>query len=142
MASNSTNATMSFQTPINSNAQVFETGNHHSGFNLLNANQMTPTFGNNSMSNSSKITFGNSSMTSSTPINQTFGQPLSTFNETQSSMSIKSNKLNDTIATSHTLVQLIYTPLDSLSEEERGLFAAPNFTLGMVPVKPPPKEYC
>jgi len=35
---------------------------------------------------------------------------------------------------------LVYTPLDQLSVEDRAQYEAPKFTLGHVPVRPPPKE--
>lgn len=35
---------------------------------------------------------------------------------------------------------LVYTPLDQLSAEDRAQYEAPKFTLGRVPVRPPPKE--
>jgi len=39
-----------------------------------------------------------------------------------------------------TSASLIYTPLDQLSAEDRAQYEAPKFTLGHVPVRPPPKE--
>jgi len=43
---------------------------------------------------------------------------------------------------SHTTdaASLVYTPLDKLSAEDRAQYEAPKFTLGHVPVRPPPKE--
>ncbi|XP_041347162.1 nuclear pore complex protein Nup98-Nup96-like, partial [Gigantopelta aegis] len=35
----------------------------------------------------------------------------------------------------------VYTPLDQLTEEEKAQFRAPAFTLGKVPMRPPPREY-
>jgi len=35
-----------------------------------------------------------------------------------------------------------YTPLDQLTEEEKAAFLAPEFELGSVPTRPPPKELC
>ena len=34
----------------------------------------------------------------------------------------------------------VYTPLDQLSAEDRAQYEAPKFSLGHVPVRPPPKE--
>jgi len=42
--------------------------------------------------------------------------------------------------TGDTAASLVYTPLDQLSAEDRAQFEAPKFTLGHVPVRPPPKE--
>jgi len=35
---------------------------------------------------------------------------------------------------------LVYTPLDRLTAEDRAQYEAPKFTLGRIPVQPPPKE--
>ena len=34
----------------------------------------------------------------------------------------------------------VYTPLDQLTAEDKAQYEAPKFTLGRVPVRPPPKE--
>lgn len=39
-----------------------------------------------------------------------------------------------------TSASVIYTPLDQLSAEDRAQYEAAKFTLGRVPVRPPPKE--
>ena len=35
-----------------------------------------------------------------------------------------------------------YTPLDQLTPEELAEFTAEHFTLGKIPERPPPKEFC
>ncbi len=35
----------------------------------------------------------------------------------------------------------LYTPIDQLTAEERQQFEAPKFTLGKIPMKPPPREF-
>ena len=42
--------------------------------------------------------------------------------------------------TADVAASLVYTPLDQLSADERAQFEAPKFTLGRIPVRPPPKE--
>ena len=36
----------------------------------------------------------------------------------------------------------IWTPLDQLTEAEKAAYLAPEFELGNVPTRPPPKEWC
>merc|ERR1712179_774230 len=36
----------------------------------------------------------------------------------------------------------IWTPLDQLTEAEKAAYLAPEFELGCVPTRPPPKELC
>ena len=36
----------------------------------------------------------------------------------------------------------IYTPMEQLTEAEKAAFLAPEFELGNVPTRPPPKELC
>ena len=47
---------------------------------------------------------------------------------------------NQTADTAHSGRSLVYTPLDQLSAEDRVQYEAAKFTLGHVPVRPPPKE--
>ena len=37
---------------------------------------------------------------------------------------------------------LRYTPLDQLTPEELAEFTTEHFTLGKIPERPPPKEFC
>lgn len=36
----------------------------------------------------------------------------------------------------------IWTPLDQLTEAEKAAYLGPEFELGCVPTRPPPKEWC
>ena len=36
----------------------------------------------------------------------------------------------------------MYTPMSELTEEEKNEFSEEKFTLGKIPVRPPPKEMC
>ena len=42
--------------------------------------------------------------------------------------------------TADAAASLVYTPLDQLSAEDRAQYEAAKFTLGRIPVRPPPKE--
>jgi len=47
---------------------------------------------------------------------------------------------NQTADTANSCQSLVYTPLDELSADDRVQYEAAKFTLGHVPVRPPPKE--
>jgi hypothetical protein len=46
---------------------------------------------------------------------------------------VKDNEVDDSC---------LYTPLDKISEEDKLAFGATQFSLGKIPINPPPKEYC
>jgi len=50
------------------------------------------------------------------------------------------SRQNQTADTANSCQSLVYTPLDQLSADDRVQYEAAKFTLGHVPVRPPPKE--
>lgn len=65
-------------------------------------------------------------------------QPQSTFGFAQPAH-VDSGQSHSTAAVPSS-TSLVYTPLDQLSAEDRAQYEAAKFTLGRVPVRPPPRE--
>ena len=112
-----------------------------SGLNLQSTGQSG--FGTQPSIGSTQATANQSSF--GTPQQTTAGQsafgaqPAATSTTTTSSSSS-----NSSTAQSDSIYPklLLYTPIDQLTDSEKEQFHASKFTLGKIPVRPPPKELC
>lgn len=76
-----------------------------------------------------------------------FGGSASIFNTNNNNNALTSNTnslltSNTETTAVHKTASSIYSPLEGLTIEERQQFEAPKFSLGLIPVHPPPKELC